>query len=52
MAELVEGHIFALAHLVFGLFHESAFFGAENVIRINHALRLDEDAVLLLGERH
>jgi hypothetical protein len=52
MAELGEGDEFSLAHLSFGLLHESALFGSEDVIGINQAFRLDEYAVLLLGERH
>jgi len=47
MAELVEGYVFALAHLVLGLFHESALFGGENVVEVtSRALRFDEHAGL------
>jgi hypothetical protein len=52
MSELGDGHELPLAHLSFGFLHESAFFGGEHVIGINHAPGLDEDAVLRLSERH
>jgi hypothetical protein len=52
MAKLGEAHELSLAHLSFGLLHESALFGGEYVIRINHAPGLDEHTVLLLSECH
>jgi hypothetical protein len=50
MPELGERDELSLAYLPFGLFYESAFFGREYVVRINHAAGLDEYAILLLGE--
>lgn len=36
-----------LAHLVFGLFHGSTFFGGENIVWVGRrALRFDEHAIL------
>jgi hypothetical protein len=52
MSELGEGHELSLAHLSFGFLHESAFFGGEHVIGINHAPGFDEHAVLRLSERY
>lgn len=52
MSELGERYKLSLAHLPFGLFHQSALFGSEHVVRIGHAPRLDEHAILLFGERH
>ena len=52
MEELGKTHELPLAHLSFGLFHESAFFGGEYVAGINHAPGLDEHAVLRLSECH
>jgi len=52
MSKLRERDELSLAHLPFGLFHESALFRREYVVRINHAAGLDEHAVLLLGECH
>jgi hypothetical protein len=50
MSELGEGNELPVAHLSFGLLHESALFGGEYVVRINHAPGLDEHAVLRLSE--
>jgi hypothetical protein len=52
MPELGEAHELSLAHLAFGLLHESALFGGEDVVRINTTPGLDEHAALLLSERH
>jgi hypothetical protein len=52
MSKLGEGHELSLAHLPFGLLHESALFGRQYVIGIDHAPGRDEHAVLLLSERH
>jgi len=50
MSELGEGDELSLAHLSFGILHESALFGGEYVIGINQAPRLDEHAILRLSE--
>ena len=52
MFQPCEGYEFPLAHLSFGLLHESALFRGEHVVRINHAFGLDEHAILLLSECH
>jgi hypothetical protein len=52
MPELGEAHELSLAHLAFGFLYESALFGGEYVVSINHTPGLDEHAALLLGERH
>jgi hypothetical protein len=50
MSELGERGEFSLAHLPFGLLHESALFGGEDIVRINHASGLDEHSVLVFSE--
>jgi hypothetical protein len=52
MSELGERDELSLAHLSFGLLHESALFRGEYVVRVNHAFGLDEHAILLLSECH
>jgi len=52
MAELGERDELSLTHFSFGLLHESALFGGEHVVRIDHTPGLDEHAVLLFGECH
>ena len=52
MSELGERDELPLAHLSVSLLDESALFGSEHVVRINHAPGLDEHTVLLLGECH
>jgi hypothetical protein len=52
MPELGEGYELSLAHLSFGLLHESALFGCEYVIGINHAPGLDEHAIAPLSKCH
>jgi len=52
MSELGEGDELSLPHLSFGLLHESALVGGEDVIGINHAPRPDEHAILRLSECH
>src|ERR1017187_8333713 len=52
MSELGEGDELSLAHFSFGLLHQSALFGGERVIGMDHAPGLDEHAVPVLGERH
>jgi hypothetical protein len=50
MSELGERDELSPAHLPFGLFHESALFGGEHIVGINHASGLDEHAILLFCE--
>ena len=52
MSELGERNELSLAHFPFGLLYESALFGGEHVLRINHPSWLDKHAVLLFCERH
>jgi len=52
MSELGERDELSLAHLPFGLFHESALFRREYIGRVNHTPGFDEHAILLFRERH
>jgi hypothetical protein len=52
MSKLGEGHEFSLAHLSFGLLHESALSRGEYVIGINHAPGLYEHAIVPLSKCH
>src|SRR5436305_14734254 len=52
MAELGECQELSLSHLSFGLFHESTLFGGKDVVGVDHTFGFDQNAVLLLGERH
>jgi hypothetical protein len=47
-----QGHVLPLTHLSPRFRNQGAFFGGEDVIRINVPLRLDEHTVRLLPERH
>jgi hypothetical protein len=50
MSELGERDELSLAHLPSGLSHESALFGGEYVIGIDHTPGLDEHAILGLSD--
>src|SRR5580698_472004 len=52
MAELVERHELALAHFALSLLHHRALFGGEDVVRIDHALRLHEYTAPVRSKRH
>ena len=52
MTELGEGDELSLSHLPFGLLNQSAILGSERVMGMDDALRLDQDAIVLLSERH
>ncbi len=52
MAELVESHKFALAHLPLSFLHQRTLFGGEDIVGIHDALRLHEDSVPVLGKCH
>src|ERR1022692_5324905 len=52
ISELGDRDELSLAQLPFAFLHESALFGGEDIVRINHAAGLDEHAILLFGERH
>jgi addiction module RelB/DinJ family antitoxin len=52
MSEFGECNELSLAHLALGLFHQSALFGGEHIVGINHASGFDEYAILLFRERN
>ena len=50
--ELGERYKLSFAHLSCGRLYESALFGGEYVVGINHAFGLDERAILPLSESY
>jgi hypothetical protein len=47
MLQLAEGNVVPLAHLSTSLVNECAFLGSEYVVRIDHALWLNEHTTAL-----
>jgi hypothetical protein len=52
MSELGKCDKLPLTNLTFGLLHESALFGGEYVVGINHAPGLDKHPILCSRECH